>query len=667
MTLFPPRILASWTQLPLCGLLAVALAAPGPLGASPAQSPPTGQAPDLEEVPDGDFLKLGREILGREGPESALDFWEEAWTELASRGVHDPRVGVAVMEAAVALPDSSRRSMASELFLWSLTAPLVSGGRAELEVELGRIQLLLHQEDADRMESLRGAPDSTLARRIKQFWIERDPTPATPENERLLEHWERIVHARNVFTYARRPPLGTDERGHVYVRYGEPGRVVRGNLGASEHELQIRVPRDREARMRLRQYDPKPQYEVWVYDRLNESDLTYFLFGNRDGTGPFELVDGVHELILPSARSESTARYTPGGIPASYYLELFYYQELSKVGGYFGNRFSELDQLWNNYTYRSNPYRAAGRRQSPSESEIHMLTDRYRQEDEFFPPAPPLRPVDSDFEGRARDELVAQAMRVLSDDRTPLLVVVGASAPRLAAEPRGAYEGRFDVPGWIMRHSLIIRDKDLEEVGRLVQPVQARKADISSFVIRHVPEPLHLTLTAQTLVEDPEVAEDTLVTSDRLPGQVHIVPDSPLETDESRFEVSDLLTGTLVPPEFQFAGLPYPLLPARQLWIQDALRVYLEMYHMGGAFDGRARLDARFTVVPLREDGTRDEDREPLTLQVELTPRADGPYRETFDMQLRDQQPGRYRLEVEVQDQVRGQLRRRTADLELVG
>jgi hypothetical protein len=272
--------------------------------------------------------------------------------------------------------------------------------------------------------------------------------------------------------------------------------------------------------------------------------------------------------------------------------------------------------------------------------------------------------VQSEFEGRARDEVVGQAIRILSDDGTPLLAIAGAGAPRLGADRAEAYAGRIELPGTLMRHTLIIRDQRLDEVGRLVQPVSARQGDLSSFVIRHVPEPLHLTLTAQTLVEGE--GSDTLVAGERLPGQVHLRPGDPLDADPDRFEMSDVLTGTMPPPAMELGRFPYALLPTRTLWLQDALRVYLEFYNMGGGPQGRAILDARFRVVPLREDGTPDRDRQPVTLEVQLTPRPDRPYRESFDMQLRDQEPGRYRLEVEVLDRVRNQRRTRIVELALI-
>ena len=646
-------------------LLTCALAAIAGAGRTSAQEVP-GTFPDPEEVGSADFFRLGTAMAASGRWEDALHFWEgAARRELGSRDVQDPRIAFRYLETVIARDDSARLGKAAELLLWSLEAPLVEGAREAVDDEVDRLLLIATDAEAERLRALREGEEDALLRELRRFWIERDPTPTTPRNERLEEHWRRIVYAREHFLYAKLPPLGTDERGQVYVKFGEPERIRGGSLGASELELQVRIPSDVEARQRLRRYDTNPQYEVWVYDDLNEEGFTYFLFGNVDGTGPFRLVDGVHELIPTAARSRTSARYTPGGIPASYYLELFYYQDLSNVGGHFGTRFSELDQLWNNYTYARRSFGSAGR-WAPQESEIEAYTYRYRQEDEFFPPNPPEVTVRSEFEGRARDELVAQLIRTLSDDDVPVLVAVGASAPRISGLMPDLRTSEMDVPEWVMRHTLIIRDGRYGEVGRLVQPLSATRADLSAFVLRHVDEPLHLTLTARTLRVSDDGGVDTLIAGDRLPGQVSFTPGEPLSADPDRLEMSDLLTGTLVPPEIDAAALPYPLLPARKIWLRDPLRVYLELFHTGGDADGFAVLDASFRVVPLTEEGVEDPERDPVTLNVALTPRAGIPYRESFDMQLRDQEPGMYRLEVRVRDRIRNQEKSRSVELELV-
>ncbi len=653
---------------------ALVVAVPLLLGAQGLVLPVQGQSTAMAQqdaarsLAPADYYTEGVKLRDQGHWQEALDLWEEGRDELSAAGVHDPRIGTAYVELATEKDADDRYATASEMVLWGFSDTPIDGSRSAAEDELDRILLIMGDSTRAKWAELKDAPEDELLLRLKEFWIEKDPTPSTPLNERLIEHWRRIAEARRRFVFNRRSVIGTDDRGVVFLRYGEPARVKKGSLGASEHELMVRVPRDPEGRAQLRNFDVHPQYEVWVYDQLNDQGFTYFLFGNVDGTGPFELVNGVHDLIPTQARSRASARYVPGGVPASYYLELFYYQDLSAVGGQFGDRFSELDQLWNLYTQRRKGYVSASRI-APLESEMDALGDRYRMQDEFDPVNPPQTPVLSAFEGHARDELIAQMVRTLSDDDVPLLMVLATSAPRLTADRRDAYRQELNVPGWTMRHTLIIRDQHFDEVGRLVLPVDPEHADASQFVIRHVPQPLHLTVTAQTFrqaeVEEGAEAPDTLVASARLPGQVHLNPEEPLSPDPDHFEMSDLLTGTPVPPEVDARALPFDVLPARRIWRRDPLRIYLELYHLGQAPDGAADVEARFTVVPLLEDGSVDRDREPVTLD-DISLRPDGrTYRQFFDIALRDQDVGPYRIEVEITDRVRGETLRREARIEL--
>lgn len=650
---------------------AAGLALAAVLGATPGAAFVPGQAPGDPE-PGLDLYERGRVLADQGRWREALDLWEEARDDLSARSVRDPRIGLGYVELATLHEASDLYGTASSMLLWGLSGDPVEGSGTVLREELERVRLILPDEERRRWETLDDVSDGELALRLKRFWVEKDPTPVTPENERVIEHWRRIHEARRRFVYNTSSPIGTDDRGVVFLRFGEPPRTDRGSLGASESEMRLRLPgtRHSEDRARLRQYDTNPQYEVWVYDRLNDEGFTYFLFGNIDGTGPFELVDGVHELIPPAARSAASARATAGGVPAKHYLQLFYYQDLSVVGGHFARRFGELERLWNLYTERRRSYVSATGA-APQESELEALEFRFQDEDVYAPPNPPRVPVLSEFEGRARDEVVAQMVRTLSDDDVPLLMVLSTSAPRITADRRDAFRQELDLPGWIMRHALIVRDEKLDEVGRLVQPVDPRRADVATFVLRHVPRPLHLTVTARTLQEAPPgdegvPAPDTLVASSRLPGQVHLVPEAPLDPDTARFEMSDLLTGTPIPPGLDLEGIPFEVLPARTLWRRDPLRVYLELYHLARAPDGGTDVVARFEVVPLTDEGEVDPDRTPIVLDdVRLAPES-STYREFFDIALRDQEPGRYRLEVEVVDRIRDQRRLRTAELRLV-
>jgi GWxTD domain-containing protein len=54
---------------------------------------------------------------------------------------------------------------------------------------------------------------------VRRFWQKRDPSPATKENERRVEHYRRLIYSMQNFSEVRKP---WDRRGEVYIRYGEP-------------------------------------------------------------------------------------------------------------------------------------------------------------------------------------------------------------------------------------------------------------------------------------------------------------------------------------------------------------------------------------------------------------------------------------------------------------
>ncbi|HUI84501.1 MAG TPA: GWxTD domain-containing protein [Candidatus Binatia bacterium] len=58
---------------------------------------------------------------------------------------------------------------------------------------------------------------------IEQFWLRRDPTPDTPENEYKEEHYRRIAYANEHFG-AGIPGWKTD-RGRIYIIWGPPDQI----------------------------------------------------------------------------------------------------------------------------------------------------------------------------------------------------------------------------------------------------------------------------------------------------------------------------------------------------------------------------------------------------------------------------------------------------------
>lgn len=61
---------------------------------------------------------------------------------------------------------------------------------------------------------------------VRQFWLRRDPTPGTEENEFKEEHYRRIAYS-NVHFASKLPGWKTD-RGRVYIVQGPPDEIEAG-------------------------------------------------------------------------------------------------------------------------------------------------------------------------------------------------------------------------------------------------------------------------------------------------------------------------------------------------------------------------------------------------------------------------------------------------------
>ncbi len=144
-------------------------------------------------------------------------------------------------------------------------------GAREFEIDASRIDIERNYDDyvelvryylGDEADLLRGVPPGERRARWNEFWKERDPDPATPENERLEEFIARVRTAADRFGARGRPGWDTD-RGKVYIRYGEADDIEQVPAGFNT-----------------------PAYEIWRYTSRN---LT-FVFADTSGFGEYVLV-----------------------------------------------------------------------------------------------------------------------------------------------------------------------------------------------------------------------------------------------------------------------------------------------------------------------------------------------------------------------------------------
>src|SRR5580658_10401082 len=85
--------------------------------------------------------------------------------------------------------------------------------------------------DEERAAFKQANNDEEREQFIEQFWLRRDPTPDTDENEFKEEHYRRIAYANEHF--ASGIPGWRTDRGRIYIQYGPPDEIESHASGGS--------------------------------------------------------------------------------------------------------------------------------------------------------------------------------------------------------------------------------------------------------------------------------------------------------------------------------------------------------------------------------------------------------------------------------------------------
>jgi GWxTD domain-containing protein len=85
------------------------------------------------------------------------------------------------------------------------------------------VAYIIHDEERAAFKRLESDPEREKF--IEQFWLRRDPTPNTVENEYKEEHYRRIAYANDRFGTPSGLPGWKTDRGRIYITYGPPNEI----------------------------------------------------------------------------------------------------------------------------------------------------------------------------------------------------------------------------------------------------------------------------------------------------------------------------------------------------------------------------------------------------------------------------------------------------------
>lgn len=301
------------------------------------------------------YLELGQN-------RRALDAWKEHRDILVSDRCFDASRAHQVIETIVNEGDSTMFALADSLYdhLWTYNAYKQYG--ATLETEVQRLIPLVSYDTQKKLKHQLKENDSTIIRTVKSWWNAHDPVLSTPENERRIEYFRRLSYSREHFMKNEESVYNTDDRGTIYIQYGEPSYIREGLLSADDTQIRsmlgdmsyfygITNPRELfNLRNSIRQHYMPSRYEIWVYRNLNTSQSVIYIFGDPADGRSYGLRKSLEEFIPSDAYMGITTpfRFNGGarGYRAAWFIQLALYNELSTVDPYFGQQLYEYEQNW---------------------------------------------------------------------------------------------------------------------------------------------------------------------------------------------------------------------------------------------------------------------------------------------------------------------------------
>lgn len=688
-----------------------------PAGAQPAEQAAGGQAQALLEQ-GLQAEKEGRTL-------EALRTWERARATLE---VPSTAIGRQYIRLATEVRADSLYDTASEMYFWGLSAGHVEPNRRALAEEIAFLDPLATTEVLNSWRGSLERGDPAVYRQLTGFWKSLDPTLSTPQNERLLEHWERIAHARRHFTRGQDTAYGTDPRGDIYLRYGAPDRTESGVLQYNASQAKSLVLdiiqsglMDPTAYQRLdspiknypnafaraaQNHHMSPSYVIWIYEDLRPeaNDNTIFTFGSDAETGSFVKVTSIEDFIPNEAFSMGSRQIMSVGgirgyetlqefqalqnIRVGVVLQMMYYDQLSTVDAFFGDMAMAISSRLNE---RGSISKSLGE-EFKTRSQLELNERRLRSPREKSEARESMRDI----------PVEARAYRLLGEDGKPMLAVFARSRPQQAYLVDYLYNYDSAPVSNLGSLSPARREQARSRLDnyRLIHQVRAygpswtpdTTSTVEAGIVLH---PGERTLTRHLV---PHTAAGALLlvgaelhnrdagssyrgTAPSFPpemrgsGTAQLRQPRPLTTHPDSLEMGDLVLGyDMGPPEDQAGSpdaagaFPFTVSHDQSIPAGKELVLHVEAYHLQQDENGITNFELSYQVLKPNTFMTWLRGDYRTTLELTLNQQTDTPrYEQNLQIKTRKLEPGDYLLRMQATDTRSGQTVQREVEFTVTG
>ncbi len=651
-----------------------------------------------------DYYKHGLELIEKDKYEEALNHWIAVRDSLITEGKSDFRIGIKFIEIVTQHNRKELYPLASEIFHWGLQQQEIPPIKVELIEEAERLKYIIdpfvYREILEKINN----HDPVALTQMKAFWHSVNPVHGTPFNERLIEHWERIHFSRENFKKNSITSIYSDERGAIYLKYGEPDHIESGNFRLDNSRIQffsreILRQQDEEVDMmgqdftstrsgnpaqtalhehfmsnlsktitdRVISFGISDHFEIWVYDnvKIGLPENLIFIFGRNANTGRYGLLQSPEDFIPMNAFRVQNMRNTGYQFNIGPLLQLSIYNDLKVTDDKFLDIYNEL------YDYLMSDESII------TEGRTSYLKHKYADELQAMRQAAPsaLSVYDSEL---PKLELDYNRFQFYNEELEPYELIVLYSYPQeFIVTDHAKYERvtNQEYPEYYLNHRLVLYDSEWAEVTHIQDfpQISFENGVIGNEFIpstTHFRIPVsdethnfkaHANLINKSLESNPVSGyqHEQMLTPEYIisTGKVEINSSSDSQTEHNGMFVSDLVTGyrsnidnTLFEEDNLF--IPFFIPKENILTSQQDLHFLFEVYNIPRSDDGFYTFNVEYRVIPennrsllRRLFGRGSDPDETITLTFDSEqPRA----KNHLSVDVSNYNPGRYTLRLTV-------------------
>jgi GWxTD domain-containing protein len=447
------------------------------------------------------------------------------------------------------------------------------------------------------------------------WWRSEDPLPATLENERLIEHLERVAHAEEHYA-SNSSSTGFDARGEIYLRYGEPQHkeVLRFNETRLTDEL-FRPG----VSVNLSDF---PMNAFWSYGDIDRSGYYLFVKGDEGyRLGRFDelLPRSLQSGFTSSPRGQRRSYLALAAMRAMYRRLSPYHPDLAVRHDEVANYLAQVTGVGVMSENEIDTDRSLSTQTRPAATFAEKTLRENRNRDRVAERTRQRSmPKQKSAVLREAEELhiAARTARFLDEDGTTRTEVYWSPLPEAMQLSTDQRED-LDEQGYSQFDQFLIRmtaaQKNADYQKRVVNQKHYRIDEIASVDGGTIPAQT-LKVHGDTTLHHLAMQWDQYLIASDEPGGARIGPrlkigtmreDSitALTSDEQVLEMSDLRAMIVppgAPPTALEQAVPYPL---RQINPEMTMALYFEVYHL--AFDeaDQTRYTVEYEVQRQAPDG----------------------------------------------------------------